>query len=390
MFSRILCSRAFSTFRILPRIGRIAWVAGSRACLAEPPAESPSTMNSSDALGSVSWQSASLPGRPPPSRNDLRRVRSRACLAASRALAAWLALRDDPLGVAGVLLEPRHEVLVDGGLDERAHRGVAELGLRLALELRLAQPNAHDRDEALADVLAEEVVLLLLEQALVARVAVDDVGERLLQALLVHAALVGVDRVRERVDRLRVAGGPLQGDVDLRVGLARLHRDDLGVDRLLARGEVLHEVGDAAGRLEDLLLGLGLPLVDQLDLDALGEERVLLQPLRQHPAVELDALDEDLGVGPERDDRPGLAGGLALGELGRSPCRARRPASTWLPSRITWTTSFSERAFTTETPTPWSPPEIRYPSAAELAPGVQGREDDLHGRTPVLGLGDRA
>ena len=29
------------------------------------------------------------------------------------------------------------------------------------------------------------------------------------------------------------------------------------------------------------------------------------------------------------------------------------------PSRITWTTSFSERAFTTDTPTPWSPPEIR-------------------------------
>ena len=43
-FSRILWSRAFSTLRIFPRIGRIAWVAGSRACLALPPAESPSTM----------------------------------------------------------------------------------------------------------------------------------------------------------------------------------------------------------------------------------------------------------------------------------------------------------------------------------------------------------
>ena len=33
--------------RILPRIGRIAWVLRSRACLAEPPALSPSTMNNS-------------------------------------------------------------------------------------------------------------------------------------------------------------------------------------------------------------------------------------------------------------------------------------------------------------------------------------------------------
>ena len=44
LFSRILCRRAFSTFKILPRIGRIAWLARSRALLAEPPAESPSTM----------------------------------------------------------------------------------------------------------------------------------------------------------------------------------------------------------------------------------------------------------------------------------------------------------------------------------------------------------
>ena len=36
--------RAFSTLMILPRIGRIAWNIESRPDLAEPPAESPSTM----------------------------------------------------------------------------------------------------------------------------------------------------------------------------------------------------------------------------------------------------------------------------------------------------------------------------------------------------------
>jgi hypothetical protein len=56
-------SRAFSTFRILPRMGRMAWKVRLRASLAEPPAEFPSTMNSSAWRGSREEQSASLPGR---------------------------------------------------------------------------------------------------------------------------------------------------------------------------------------------------------------------------------------------------------------------------------------------------------------------------------------
>src|SRR6188508_2573600 len=44
-------------------MGRIACVLRSRACLAEPPALSPSTMNSSVPSGSSLAQSVSLPGR---------------------------------------------------------------------------------------------------------------------------------------------------------------------------------------------------------------------------------------------------------------------------------------------------------------------------------------
>src|SRR5437764_279780 len=84
----ILSKRARSTFRILPRNGRIAWLARLRPCLAEPPAESPSTMNSSESAGSRSWQSASLPGNELTSSAPLRRVSSRALRAASRAAAA--------------------------------------------------------------------------------------------------------------------------------------------------------------------------------------------------------------------------------------------------------------------------------------------------------------
>ena len=44
----------------------MAWYSRSRACLAEPPAESPSTRNNSVCCKSVLVQSASLPGRAGP------------------------------------------------------------------------------------------------------------------------------------------------------------------------------------------------------------------------------------------------------------------------------------------------------------------------------------
>ena len=53
-------------------------VYGSRAWTAEPPAESPSTMNSSDSRGSLDAQSLSLSGIPAPSSADFRRADRRA------------------------------------------------------------------------------------------------------------------------------------------------------------------------------------------------------------------------------------------------------------------------------------------------------------------------
>ena len=94
LLARILSRRAFSTLRILPRIGRMACVFGSRPPRAEPPAESPSTMNTSQSPGLRDWQSTSLPGKPPPPRRPLRlRAMSRALRAAIRASAAACDLR---------------------------------------------------------------------------------------------------------------------------------------------------------------------------------------------------------------------------------------------------------------------------------------------------------
>ena len=89
-FWRARASRAFSTLRIFPLMGRIAWISESLACLAGPAAEAPSTMNNSLSPGSRDEQSASLPGRLALSSAVLRLVSSRALRAASRALAALM------------------------------------------------------------------------------------------------------------------------------------------------------------------------------------------------------------------------------------------------------------------------------------------------------------
>ena len=100
-FESTLSMRFFSTLMILPRSGSTAWVLRSRPCLAEPPAESPSTTNSSASAGSLTEQSASLPGSVEFSSADLRRVRSRALRAASRAREASTVLRITRLASAG-------------------------------------------------------------------------------------------------------------------------------------------------------------------------------------------------------------------------------------------------------------------------------------------------
>ena len=215
VFFSIRSMRARSTLRILPRMGRMAWFSGLRARMAEPPAESPSTMNSSASSAFLVRQSVSLPGRPAPSRADLRLVASRAERAASAGMGGLGRLGDHLAGLGRVLLEPLGQLLVGRPLDQRADGHVAELGLGLALELRIDQLDRDDGGQALTDVLAEQVVLLFLQVVLGPGVLVDGVGQGLLEALFVHPALGGGDAVGEAVEALVVPGVPLEGDLDL-------------------------------------------------------------------------------------------------------------------------------------------------------------------------------
>ena len=97
----ILSRDAFSTLSILPRRGRTAWFSRLLASLADPPAESPSTMNSSHSPGFLLEQSASLPGRDSPDSAVLRRAISLAVLAAVLAFLANMALSHMAFAAAG-------------------------------------------------------------------------------------------------------------------------------------------------------------------------------------------------------------------------------------------------------------------------------------------------
>ncbi len=290
--------RLFSTLRILPRSGKHRLGVAVAPCLAEPPAESPSTTNSSARLGSLTEQSASLPGSVEFSSADLRRVRSRALRAASRARCAWTAFMITARASLGFSSRNSARPAVDDRLDEAGHAWIAELGLGLTLELRVAQLDRDDGRQSLAHVIAGEVVLFLLEQTVVAGVLVERAREGGAKARHVRATLARVDVVGERVDRLLIGGVPLHRDLGgALVALAR-EEHDLAMNCVLVLVEIGHEVLDSTLVLELSRMALAT-LVGDRDLQSAREEGGLAQTLLERVEVEVERL-EDVGVGQGR------------------------------------------------------------------------------------------
>ena len=200
-------------------------------------------------------------------------------------LASLLGLLDDLASGLGMLLQVIGKTVGHDLERERAHIGAAELGLGLALKLRIGQLDRNDGRKALAHIVAAQVGVLLLEQVLLAGVIVNHAGERGAETLEMHAALGGIDVVGKRHDVLAIAGIPLQRHLDLthlghgRVGVRlALDVDGLfkGLGNVLAVVEELNEVDDAAGIAELLHMGSRLALVGQHDLEVLVEECRLL------------------------------------------------------------------------------------------------------------------
>ena len=163
-----------------------------------------------------------------------------------------------------VLLEIGGELVVYDAVDQRADIGVAQLLLGLALKLGLGQLDGNDGGDALAHVLAGDLVVALDDVGLGA-VGVDHAGERGLEAGLVHAALGGVDVVGEGDDVFIVAVVVLQRDLGDRVALRAGEIDHVLVQGGLVFVEEGDKFTDAALVVQHVLLLLALALV--LDRD---------------------------------------------------------------------------------------------------------------------------
>ncbi len=208
---------------------------------------------------------------PPDSSRPLRRVASRALRAAIRAAAAWIDLRMTSRASDGCESSQSPSC----SLTTRCTKVLASVlpSLVLVWPSNCGSPSLTeiDRGQALADVVAGEVVVLVLEDGLLPRVPVDQRGQRRAEALLVGAALGGGDRVGVGVHRLGVGAGPLHGDLDgdPALGVLGLEVDDLRVHQLGLLGLV--EVRD---------------VVDQPAVVAVGDRAVLRAAVRAVRAVD--------------------------------------------------------------------------------------------------------
>ncbi len=349
----------------------------SRPCLAEPPAESPSTMKSSRLLGVRAVAVVELAG-------EVQAVGDRR-LAADLAGGGAAGLPgpgrlDHPVGDrvadALVLQEEPFEGRPHGRLDERADLGVVQSVLRLALELRLVEADREHGDHALADVFLLDFHPFLDQFVSVHELA-DGRADGLAEALLVGAAVPGGDRVDEGADVLVGGLGPAEREVHAEVVLVAFEDERLGGDPLVVPRPVdgVEEIGHATVVAE---LGRGLPLlVDELDHQPFIQVSFHVQAFGDQRGVE-GLVAEDLGVGRKGDGGAGAPGGLAGLDaperlapavvLGVGPAVAADLGHERLAQRVDDAGADAVEAA-----------GHLVGVVVELAAGVEGREDDLQG-----------
>ena len=191
VFCSTLSIRDFSTLRIFPRNGSTAWVFAVAALLGRAAGgvalddEQLGQRRVLDrAVGELARQGRVLERRLAP--GQIARL--------ARGLARTLGLHRLAMITARASLgfssrnSPRAGV--DDRLDEARHARVAELRLRLALELRDRAASTEITAVSPSRTSSpDEIVLFLLEQAVVARVLVQRAGQRRAEAAQVRAAL---------------------------------------------------------------------------------------------------------------------------------------------------------------------------------------------------------
>ena len=275
-------------------MGRIAWVLRLRACLAEPPALSPSTMNNSVPSGSSRRAVGELAGEAELAGAGGGLALDLALGAAAEALLHPLDDRAEQ-GAAAVHIvgEVMVEMVADGILDEARGLEAGEAVLGLALEVRVADEHRQHQLDAVEDVVGGDLLGLLVADQLAE--GADALGQGAAEARLVRAA---VGR-RDGVAVIAFGAVRIERPGDRPFGAALIGREVLLADEGLvgdggAVAELLGEmVGEAAGELEGGAFG-----------DFRGGERRVAAP------ADLDAGEEiGLGAGEAGSRRAGIEDG---------------------------------------------------------------------------------
>ena len=180
-------------------------------------------------------------------------------------------LTDDPLRDNRVLFKELAQLVVDDGLDDALHLGVAKLRLGLPFELWPGDLDADHARQTLSDIVAADAgVLEVLGEIVLDRVRVDRPGQCGAESREVRSPLVRVDVVGEREHHLRVGVVPLQRDLGVDAVLVAFHEDRPLVDDRLVLVQMLHERDDATFVLETMALAISL-VVDRDENPAIEE-----------------------------------------------------------------------------------------------------------------------
>jgi hypothetical protein len=188
-------------------------------------------------------------------------------------------------------------------------------------------------------------------------IIVERAGQRRAEGGQVGAAVALRDVVGEAEDLLVIAVVPLERDVDADIVALAGDGDRLRDERGLGAVEIAHERRDAALVEELDRLLLLVPRVGEDQAHAGIEEGELAEAVLELVEVELDDL-EGGGEGRKVTRVPFLPSGrgpTTFSGASASPWRKRIQCSS--PSRQMVSSSHSDSAFTTDTPTPCRPPD---------------------------------
>ena len=292
-------------------------------------------------------------------------------------------LLEDDLRDVGILLQEVGELLRHYAVRRASRLDIAELLLRLSLELRILDLDADDRRHAFADIFAGQILFRIFQKLVLSCVIIERLRQRVVEAGQVHTAFGRVDVVDEAVFARAVRIIVLQRDFDVDVVLRAFKIQNLVVQSGLAAIQVGDELRDAALVIKGLFPGLMIfviALIFQRDAKALRQERHFPETLLQDVVIKYRRLLEDLRIRKERDARsaltvsacPDLLQGLHAGaaheflavHLAAGPDSDFQPGGEGVDDRCADAVQAAG---------------YLVPAAAEFAARMQNSEDDFHG-----------